>query len=432
MSSSSSSASSGNKKGFDLISRGQKTRNFAGTATFVGSRAIDPFLQYGILSQGWGNSLITALRGRVLPQGPPLVTNTPFDRLGLSPYRSILFGMSVGAMLKQNFHVLAIMQEEMSVGSGAAVGVFNAVFNSLNSLFLICAQTSATVNGEHFPQTPLIVGSTLYTAGLFMEWFSEVQRAAWKKDARNKGKVYTGGLFGLSRHINYFGYTLWRTGYALAAGGWVWAAVVGSYFTYDFTQRAVPLLQDYLEKRYGEQYKQYETAVCHPIHGVVLPHNFTFDTAQLLYRHMKIRHDGRRRIVDAEFCRADLSHVFRASAEFSVALEIWMWTHARFSLRNQSPWETFDAGTTSAAEREFATTDPSSRPSTRPLRFNDTGELLHNSARRNMSRLAKCASESDANADWERYVGEEQIPYQPDEGDQSPTENRTESCMKRL
>ena len=175
--------------------------------------------------------MIEKVGGSVLPRGPPLVTNTLFDNLGLSPYRSILFAMSVGSMVKQNYHLLAIMNEEMPVANGAMVGVFNTVFNSLNSLFFITSQTSASVNGEHFPQTPLIVGSSMYAVGLFLEMFSEIQRAVWKKDPQNKGKVYEGGLFGLSRHINYFGYTMWRSGYALAAGGWVWGAAVAAFFT---------------------------------------------------------------------------------------------------------------------------------------------------------------------------------------------------------
>ena len=65
----------------------------------------------------------------------------------------------------------------------------------------------------------------------------------------NKGKIYSGGLFGLSRHINYFGYTLWRSGYALAAGGWIWGSIVAGFFTYDFTQRAIPVLTEYMEER---------------------------------------------------------------------------------------------------------------------------------------------------------------------------------------
>jgi steroid 5-alpha reductase family enzyme len=67
--------------------------------------------------------------------------------------------------------------------------------------------------------------------------------------------VYDGGLFGLSRHINYFGYTLWRTGYALAAGGWTWGAVTGSILAYDFNFRAIPVLQHYLEENVSCLYR---------------------------------------------------------------------------------------------------------------------------------------------------------------------------------
>jgi len=245
----------------DNVRRGVKQSNFLGTATFLGFRAADPFLQYGILSHGWANALIQKAGGGVLPKGPPLITNTPFDSLGLSPYRSILFAMSVGSMLKQNTHLLTVQQEEMPPAGGVVIGLLNAVLNSLNSVFFICSQTSASANGEHFPQTPLIVGSTLYAVGLFTEWFSEVQRAAFKRKPENKGKVYDGGLFGLSRHVNYLGYTMWRTGYAMAAGGWTWGATVAAIFTYDFTQRGIPVLQHYLEEKYGDQYARYESAV---------------------------------------------------------------------------------------------------------------------------------------------------------------------------
>ena len=157
--------------------------------------------------------------------------------------------MSAGSMIKQNFTLLATQQEEMTPGFSAGVSVFNAVCNSLNSLLFITSQTSASVNGEHFPQTPLIVGGTLFATGLFVEAFSEIQRAVWKRNPENKGKVYDGGLFSLSRHINYFGYTLWRTGYAMAAGGFTYAGVVAGFFTWTFLKQSIPELQGYLEKR---------------------------------------------------------------------------------------------------------------------------------------------------------------------------------------
>lgn len=220
------------------------------TTIFFTGRLADPFLQYSILSNTLGNTLITALGGTVLARGPPLITNTPLDHVvGLSPYRSILLTMSTFSMLKQNFTLLGTQNEEMTPAFSAQVGVFNAFCNSLNSLLFITSQTSASVNGEHFPQTPLIVGSTLFATGLFIETFSEVQRATWKKDPANKGKVYDGGLFGLSRHINYFGYTLWRTGYAMAAGGFTYAGVVAGAFTWQFLKTSIPELQSYLEKR---------------------------------------------------------------------------------------------------------------------------------------------------------------------------------------
>lgn len=84
-----------------------------------------------------------------------------------------------------------------------------------------------------------------------LEVVSEAQRAVWRKKPQNKSKAYTGGLFQLSRHINYFSYLLWRSGYALAGGGWIWAATIAAFFWYDFTQRAVPVLQHHLEEKVG-------------------------------------------------------------------------------------------------------------------------------------------------------------------------------------
>jgi protein-S-isoprenylcysteine O-methyltransferase Ste14 len=242
-------ASAQGKEHFDLIDRNNKGRNNAGTLTFVGLRGIEPYLQYQILKHDLGQPLIQKLGGTTLPRGPPLVTNTFLDVAGLSPYRTILLAMAVGASLKQNIHHLFINEERMAPGPAIGVGVFNAVFDSINSLLFVCSQTSASVNGEHFPQTPLIVGASLYVVGISTELVSEAMRSEYKRDTAHAGKIYRGGLFGLSRHVNYFGFTLWRTGYALAAGGWVWGAIVAGFFTYDFTQRAIPALQEYMQRK---------------------------------------------------------------------------------------------------------------------------------------------------------------------------------------
>ncbi|CAK1365524.1 unnamed protein product [Cercospora beticola] len=245
------------------IQRGDYTDDQLGSLAFFLSRLVEPYLQYQILANGYGSSLIRRLGGTPLPPGPALSTPSFMGHLGLSPYRTILFGMSVGSMVKQNYWLTVIRRERMTPALGVMVGVLNAAMNSLNTLLFVCAQTSASTNGEHFPQTPLQVGTALYVLGLGIEWLSEEQRHAWKKDPKNKGEVYGGGLWSLSRHINYFGYTLWRAGYALAGGGWVWAGTVAAVFTAQFVMATIPGHQKYMEEKYGEKFKAYERRTPH-------------------------------------------------------------------------------------------------------------------------------------------------------------------------
>jgi len=234
----------------DNIKRGQPTKpNNLGTGLFIGLRFADVPLQYLILSRNLGSSLIEKTGARTLPHGPALITNSFLDRLNLSPYRLILLSMAAGSAIKQNYWIASISNEEMPTGSAVGVSVFNTIFNGLNSLFFITNWTSASANGEHFPQTPLLVGSALYAAGILTETLSEVQRKMFKQKPQNKGKVYQGGLFGQARHINYAGYIMWRTGYAIAAGGWTWGVVVAAFFSYDFAFRGIPVLSHYCEER---------------------------------------------------------------------------------------------------------------------------------------------------------------------------------------
>lgn len=226
----------------------------AGSSIFVGLRALDPFLQHSLLSNRLGATIVEGVGGKVFSQGP--VANTGLamiDSLGLSPYRLALLGMAIGSSAKQILWQLLISNEEMPPKDAAKISTFNTVFNSINSLLFISEATSIAYgrgegpSWEGWPGTPLVVGSTLYIVGMLLETISETQRQAFKKQPENKGKLYTGGLFGWARHINYGGYTLWRAGYALAAGGWTWGFITGGFFFYDFATRGVPVLDEYCQ-----------------------------------------------------------------------------------------------------------------------------------------------------------------------------------------
>ena len=91
----------------------------------------------------------------------------------------------------------------------------------------------------------LAVGLGIYAVGLTTEMVSEVQRKMFKRKPKNKNKPYNGGLWSFATHINYGGYTLWRAGAALSAAGPMWGIIIGGFFFYDFSRRAIPSLDAY-------------------------------------------------------------------------------------------------------------------------------------------------------------------------------------------
>ncbi len=188
---------------------------------------------------------------QTLPPGIAAKTGlAAIDSLGLSPYRLILLSMAVGSTVKQIYWLLYISKEEFPPSSALVVAAFNSFFNSVNSLLFTCALTSASTYPDTiFPQNRLLVGASLYILGILLEMVSETQRKLFKDDPANKGKHYGGGLFSFARHINYTGYTLWRTGYAIASSGWVWGGMVGGLALSDWLTRGIPALDNYCQKR---------------------------------------------------------------------------------------------------------------------------------------------------------------------------------------
>ncbi|EON67756.1 hypothetical protein W97_07010 [Coniosporium apollinis CBS 100218] len=240
--------------GFDPFTRGQYTSSPLGSTLFVVLRSLDPLLQYVLLTTPLATPLLNLLRTSPIPAvAPPLA-------LGLSAPRLILWAMSAGAAAKQIFWLLRISRETMTPSSAVLVSCGNYVFNSVNTLLFLAAATSAAGKAEFFTP-PMLVGAAVYAAGILTETFSEMQRKAFKDDPANKGKLFTGGLFGLARHINYGGYILFRAGYAMFGGGWIAGAAVFAWFARDFAGRGIPMLDEYCSKRYGDAWKQYKKDV---------------------------------------------------------------------------------------------------------------------------------------------------------------------------
>ena len=240
----------------DYVDRSNKDPSPLGRSIFVGLRAADAVLQFSILQRGWGTSLIQRLGGSVIPFATPRDASVAF--FGLGPYPAVMAALAAGSSVKQIIYMVGVCETALSPQMATIIGVFNTVLNTSNTLFSIWSVTSAAPQlatqsaslTDVITSSPsLMFGLGLYTVGICTELVSEIQRKMFKDKPENKGKPYGGGLFGLATNINYGGYTLWRTGYAVAAAGLPWGALVGAFFFYDFSARAIPVLDQYCTDR---------------------------------------------------------------------------------------------------------------------------------------------------------------------------------------
>lgn len=227
-----------------------------GTSIFVGLRAADTVLQYSILQRGWGSQVIQSLGGSVVPFATP--RDPALAYFGLGPYPAILSALALGASTKHVAYMLGISEQEMTPAAALIIGAFNTVLNTLNTMFSLWTLTSAapqmatqsaSITDVITSSPTLMLGLGLYTVGITTDFAAEVDRKRFKDKPENKGKPYGGGLWSWATNINYGGYTLWRTGYAISAAGLPWGAVAGAFFFYDFTTRAIPSLDRYCTKK---------------------------------------------------------------------------------------------------------------------------------------------------------------------------------------
>ncbi|RDW78935.1 uncharacterized protein DSM5745_05787 [Aspergillus mulundensis] len=232
----------------DNVSR-RKSASPLGRALFTGLRALDVWWQYRLLTSGWASAAIAKLHGHPVPTAQILSSAGAGAGAGLQPYYGLITLLALGSSAKQIATMLLVSEQETPIASALTIAFFNTVFNSLNTLLSAWSVTSQSPATGLLSSPAIALGAAAYTVGILTEAISEVQRTAFKKDARNKGAPYAGGLFSLATNVNYGGYTLWRGGYALVCGGVPWGAVTFSFFFWDFAVRGVPVLEQYLVGR---------------------------------------------------------------------------------------------------------------------------------------------------------------------------------------
>ncbi len=101
-----------------------------------------------------------------------------------------------------------------------------------------------------------LVGIAIFVFGSYLNTWSEIQRKRFKDNPDNKGKLFTSGLFRYARHINYFGDTLWVTGWAMATRN-PWSIIIPVALVVGFVFFFIPSLSSHLERKYGDQYDEW-------------------------------------------------------------------------------------------------------------------------------------------------------------------------------
>ena len=109
------------------------------------------------------------------------------------------------------------------------------------------------------------LGVVVWLVGFGFETVGDWQLTRFRNDPASKGQVLDTGLWGWSRHPNYFFESLvWWAFFLCAVGSpWGWTTVVCPllmlYFLFQVT--GIPLTEEYAVKSKGEKYRAYKSAV---------------------------------------------------------------------------------------------------------------------------------------------------------------------------
>ncbi len=100
------------------------------------------------------------------------------------------------------------------------------------------------------------LGIAIFIIGSILNTASELQRHFWKKKPKNKGRLFSKGLFGYSMHINFFGDLLWVSAYAIISHN-IYSIIIPILLFCLFAFFNIPELDKYLAVKYKDEFSEY-------------------------------------------------------------------------------------------------------------------------------------------------------------------------------
>lgn len=128
-----------------------------------------------------------------------------------------------------------------------------------------CALAAITTTRREAFGWVAVIGTFLWAGGFLIEILADRQKTHFRSDRGNDGDFIRTGLWGWSRHPNYFGEIILWVGVAIIAipvlTGWRWVALISPVFvTFLLTRLSgIPILEARGKERWGneEQYQNY-------------------------------------------------------------------------------------------------------------------------------------------------------------------------------
>ncbi|KAG8531747.1 ATP-dependent Lon protease pim1 [Bacidia gigantensis] len=253
--------------------RGQYGGSSAGALLFISVRATLPLLFYSLLAPTSSPYSIFSKVPWALPSRDPPTNDELYivglpdgllrslnDCLGLSSYGSLLLlGVTLPSLSFTAYNLLWRRERLPMTGQGGSVQITTQV-NLIDAvhalLFVYLAARNPTWSPQLFRWTPIP-----FVFGWVLHVLADHSKYLFRKDQRNRGKVYTGGVWGLVRHPNFLGFTIWRVAFASASGGWAFGMLMLANFVYLFWATSVSILEGYMEESYGKEWDRAKRAV---------------------------------------------------------------------------------------------------------------------------------------------------------------------------
>ncbi|MFO1144510.1 MAG: DUF1295 domain-containing protein [Amaricoccus sp.] len=137
------------------------------------------------------------------------------------------------------------------------------------AFLLVVTILVAAHNPAPWPQAGDIIGMVIAVAAVLGETVADRQLARFRENPANQGKVCDVGLWGQSRHPNYFFEWLGWVAYAVIAidiaGGypWGWLALAGPIFVYWLLVHVsgIPPLEAHMLRSRGDAFRAYQARV---------------------------------------------------------------------------------------------------------------------------------------------------------------------------